>query len=137
VEFQKMKAVLAVLTPAVLLVAGPALAADAQDVLKASLVSATRQEMSVAPWVGISVTEQVRGDKLVWVAHTGGGQRYACSAPASADAVLSGEVSCLRLKAAQSKSLNNGARLYALSQRAKLPFPGQAITTYDYLPASR
>jgi hypothetical protein len=120
-----MKAFLAVLAPAVLLT-GPAFAAEGHDVLKASLINATREEMSVAPWVAISVAEQVRGDKLVWVADTGGGQRYACAAAASADAVLAGEVTCTRLGAAPAKYARR-SQPYELTQRSRIPFPGQYV----------
>jgi len=131
-----MKTALALLAPALLL-AGPAFAGEG-DSLKASLADATRQEMAVAPWVGITVAEVVRGDKLAWVADTGGGQRYACTAPVNANAVLAAEVSCARLGAVASKLAHKAAPLYAMSQRARIPFPGQADTTSDYMfPAAR
>lgn len=117
-----MNRMIAIIAPAVLL-AGPAFAGEG-DILKASLADVTREEMSVAPWVGISVTEVVRGDKLIWVADTGGGQRYACAAAASADAVLAGDVVCMRLGAAPTK-LKRVGQSYATSQRARIPYPGQ------------
>lgn len=119
-----MKKMIAVLAPAVLL-AAPAFAHETQEVLKASLVDATRQEMSVAPWVGISVSEAVRGEKLVWVADTGGGQRYVCAAPASADAVLAGQVSCARLGAVAVKLASRYMPSNTNSVRSRLPYPGQ------------
>ena len=126
-----MKAIFAVLAPVVLL-AAPSFAHAGENGLEASLANATRQEMSVAPWVGITVAEVGRGDKLAWVADTGGGQRYACTAPASADVVLAAEVSCVRLGAVASKLAHKAAPPYATSRRARIPFPGQADTTSNY-----
>ena len=82
-----MKAVLAVIAPAVLL-AAPA-AAGAADVLDVSLAAATRQQMSVAPWVGVKVSKVTVADRITWVAQTAGGQVYACAAQADAEALLS------------------------------------------------
>lgn len=131
-----MKKMLSVLVPAVLL-ASPAFAGEG-DILKTSLADATRQEMSVAPWVGITVAEVVRGDKLAWVADTGGGQRYACTAPVNAEVVSAAEISCARLGVVAGKLTHKAAPLYAMSQRARIPFPGQADTTSDYMfPAAR
>lgn len=126
-----MKKMIAFLAPAVLL-ASPAFAGE-EGVLKASLADATRQEMSVAPWVGISVQEVVRGDKLVWVADTSGGQRYACFAPASADAVLARQVSCARLGAVAVRLASRHVPSNANSVRSQLPYPGQ-FTDITYAP---
>ena len=81
-----MKAVLALIAPAVLL-AAPA-GASAADRLHDVLAASTRQQMSVAPWVGLKVSKVAVADKISWVAQTSGGQLYACAARADAEALL-------------------------------------------------
>jgi hypothetical protein len=123
-----MKAVLVPLA-AVLAVTAPAAAAQTPDeVLDRSLVAATRRAIDLAPWVKVTVANVTAGDKLEWVARTGAGQRYACSAPASADALLAGaKAACTRLKADSTGAdrLSGAAELYNQTQRARIPFPGQ------------
>lgn len=121
-----MKAVLAVLAPAVLL-AGPAFADQAHDVLKTSLASATRQEMSVAPWVSISVPRMDAGEKLEWIAMTGARQVYLCSAAGTVESGLAGRVDCAHVEptatqraAAVRSALYTSYSRDALQQRKRL-----------------
>lgn len=122
-----MKAALFVLAAA-LTAAAPLAAQTPDEVLDKSLVAATRRAVDLAPWVKVAVADVTARDKLEWVARTGAGQRYACSAPASADALLAGaKAACTRLKAdaTGAERLSGAAELYNQSQRARIPFPGQ------------
>lgn len=106
-----MKAVLALLAPAVLL-AEPSIAVAAEGSADLSLAQATRQAMSVAPWVKVGIGAVASGDQLTWMAATSGGQRYMCradpGAPLSADTVT-----CARLAATPAQRL-------AVSERYKV-----------------
>ena len=93
-----MKAVLAALS-SVIVVAIPGLAHAGEDGLNASLASATARAMNVAPWDKVSVVKVVAEDQLSWLARSSGGQFYVCSAPPTADAVLTDQVSCTRATA--------------------------------------
>lgn len=106
-----MKAVLALLAPAALL-AGPSIADAAQEQMDAPLAQATRQAMSVAPWIEVRISSVATGDELTWIARTSGGQRYLCSVPAAAR-VSAGTVACARLTATASQRL-------AVSERYKV-----------------
>lgn len=95
-----MKAVLAILAPALLLAVTPALsaAADEDAQLEQALVDAGRKALSVAPWVKLTVENVTVGDRLQWTLMSSAGQLYACDAPADADALMSGKAACARAK---------------------------------------
>jgi hypothetical protein len=107
-----MKAILTLLAPAVLL-AGPSVAKAAEGALEVSLAQATRQAMSVAPWVKVRIGDAVAaGDQMIWMAGTSGGQRYRCSAEVGVE-LSTGKVTCARLAASPAQRL-------AVSERYKV-----------------
>lgn len=124
-----MKAVLALLIPALL--ASPSIASAADGALDASLAQATRKAMSVAPWVKVRIGDVAMGDQLRWMAGTSGGQRYLCRAEPGIP-LVAGKVNCARLTASPAQRLATSER-YKVTTAANLQSSQarRAITPVD------
>jgi hypothetical protein len=124
------------LVVSVLCLSAPVLAHAGTDSRQSSLAAATKRAMTVAPWVDVTVRDVTVGEHITWVAHTSGRQLYSCAARASGELVSGDQVACVRVALSRAQRQEMDAR-YDRTLRAnynKIPFPGQAITTYDYVP---
>ena len=124
------------LVVSVLCLSAPVLAHAGTNSLESSLAAATKRAMTVAPWVDVTVRDVTVGEHITWVARTSGRQLYSCAAKASGEGFHSGDqVACVRVPLTRAQRQEMAAYDRTLQANYnKIPFPGQAITTYDYLP---